>query len=160
MELKAVKVQAPEGANVIIGTAHFIKAIEDIYEAVATGVPAPRFGAAFCEASGPCLVRVEGTEPELKKLAVEFALAIGAGHGFVVVIRDAYPINVLNALKSCTEVCTIHCATANPVEVIVARTDQGSALLGVVDGFSPAGVETQKDARDRKDFLRKIGYKL
>lgn len=160
MELRTIKLEVPEGTNIIIGTAHFIKAIEDIYEAVATGVPSPCFGAAFCEASGPCLVRVEGTDPELKRCASENAAAIGAGHSFVVMIRDAFPINVLNALKSCQEVCAIHCATANPVEVIVAETAAGRALLGVVDGLSPRGVETGKDAQNRKDFLRKIGYKL
>lgn len=160
MDIKTVAPKVPEGANIIIGTAHFIKAIEDIYEAVATSVPSPRFGAAFCEASGPCLVRVEGTDAALKECATESALAIGAGHMFVIVIMDAFPINLLGALKACPEVCTIHCATANPIEVVVAETTQGRGILGIVDGASPKGVETGKDIEERKAFLRKIGYKL
>lgn len=160
MELKAIKADVPEGANIIIGTAHFIKAIEDIYEIIATGVPSPCFGAAFSEASGPCLVRVEGTDEGLKRCAEKNITAIGAGHAFVVVIKDAFPINVLNALKNCPEVCAIYCATANSVEVIVAETPAGRAILGVVDGSSPKGVEGEEDVRERKGFLRKIGYKL
>ncbi|MFQ5736874.1 MAG: adenosine-specific kinase [Thermodesulfobacteriota bacterium] len=160
MELKTVRLEVPEDANIIIGTAHFIKAIEDIYEAVATSVPDARFGAAFCEASGPCLVRVEGTDEGLKRCASGNAAAIGAGHCFVVVMKGAFPIHCLNALKSCAEVCTIYCATANAVELIVAETAGGRAVLGVVDGASPKGVETEEDVRERKGFLRKIGYKL
>jgi uncharacterized protein len=159
MEIKQVPLTFSEGSNIILGQSHFIKTAEDIYEALATGCPHAKFGVAFCEASGPCLIRVEGNDPELKKSAAENALSLGAGHTFVVILRDAFPINILNAVKACQEVCQIFCATANPVEVIVAETGQGRGVLGVVDGFAPKGVETQADARARADFLRKIGYK-
>jgi adenosine/AMP kinase len=159
MELKSVKVSFPEGANVIIGQTHFIKTTEDLYEAIVGTVPGAKFGIAFCEASGPCLVRVEGNDDKLRNLAAENAMKIGAGHTFVVILENAYPINVLNRIKDVQEVCTVFCATANPVDVIVAETKLGRGVVGVIDGERPKGVETAKDAEDRKAFLRKIGYK-
>lgn len=160
MDLKQVKLEIPQGCNIILGHTHFIKTAEDLYEIMVGISPQVKFGIAFCEASGPCLVRVEGNDEELKKAAESNALAIGAGHAFIVVLREAYPINFLNAIKSCSEVCRIFCATANPVEVIVTETEQGHGILGVVDGFSPKGVETESDKKARKELLRKIGYKL
>lgn len=159
MELKSVRVDFPENANVIIGQTHFIKSAEDLYEAVVGTVPGAKFGIAFCEASGPCLVRVEGNDDRLRKLAAENAMRIGAGHTFVVILENAYPINVLNRIKDVQEVCTIFCATANPVDVIVVENDRGRGIVGVIDGERPKGVETERDAADRKAFLRKIGYK-
>lgn len=159
MELKSVKVSFPEGANVIIGQTHFIKTAEDLYEAIVGTVPGAKFGIAFCEASGPCLVRVEGNDDKLRNLAAENAMKIGAGHTFVIILENAYPINVLNRIKDVQEVCTVFCATANPVDVIVAETKLGRGVVGVIDGERPKGVETAKDAEDRKAFLRKIGYK-
>lgn len=159
MELKSVKVSFPEGANVIIGQTHFIKTTEDLYEAIVGTVPGAKFGIAFCEASGPCLVRVEGNDDKLRNLAAENAMKIGAGHTFVIILENAYPINVLNRIKDVQEVCTVFCATANPVDVIVAETKLGRGVVGVIDGERPKGVETAKDAEDRKAFLRKIGYK-
>ncbi len=159
MKLETVKIEIPEGCNVILGTSHFIKTVEDLYEALVNSVPEIKFGLAFCEASGKCLVRAEGTDEELKKVAVENALKLGAGHTFIIILRNAYPINVLNALKSVPEVCTIHAATANPLEVIIAETEQGRGVMGVIDGFKPKGVESAEDIEWRKDFLRKIGYK-
>ncbi|GAB4390902.1 MAG: adenosine-specific kinase [Thermodesulfovibrionales bacterium] len=160
MEIKSVRAEVPEGSNIILGQTHFIKTIEDLYEAVATTVPQARFGAAFTEASGPCLIRTEGNDGGLVEACVRNLTAIGAGHVFCVILRDAFPINVLNAVKNCPEVCRIYCATANPLEVIVAATEQGNAVLGVVDGFAPRGVEGPEDKVRRKEFLRKIGYKL
>jgi hypothetical protein len=160
MEIKTYKVKVPEGTNVILGQTHFIKSVEDLYEALVNSVPQIKFGLAFCEASGPCLVRFEGNDEELKKLASQTAFEIGAGHFFVIYIKNAYPINVLDAIKQCREVCSIFCATANPVEVIIAETEQGKGILGVVDGFSSKGIETEKEVKERKEFLRKIGYKL
>jgi len=160
MELTTVKIDLPEGCNVILGTAHFIKTVEDIYEALVNAVPNVKFGIGFCEASGPCLVRSEGNDNELKHHAASQALKLGCGHSFIVFLRDAYPINVLDKLKQVPEVCTIHAATANPLEVIVAETGQGRGILGVIDGFKTKGVETEKDIVERKEFLRKIGYKL
>ncbi|MDH4099297.1 MAG: adenosine-specific kinase [Nitrospirota bacterium] len=160
MEFKVIPVEIPKGCNVIIGQAHFIKSAEDLFEAVSGNVPGAAFGVAFCEASHPCLIRVEGTDEAMKDLAVKNAMAIGAGHIFVIVLKDAFPINVLNSIKSCQEVCSIFCATANPLQVIVAETEQGRGVLGVVDGFSPKGVETPEDKKVRKEFLRIIGYKL
>jgi hypothetical protein len=160
MEIKTYKVKVPEGTNVILGQTHFIKSAEDLYEALVNSVPQIKFGLAFCEASGPCLVRFEGNDEELKKLASQTAFEIGAGHFFVIYIKNAYPINVLDAIKQCREVCSIFCATANPVEVIIAETEQGKGILGVVDGFSSKGIETEKEVKERKEFLRKIGYKL
>lgn len=159
VELKSVRVEFPEGTNVILGQTHFIKTVEDLYEAIVGTVPGAKFGVAFCEASGPCLVRVEGNDEKLKKVAAENAQRIGAGHTFVVVIENAYPINVLNRIKDVQEVCTVFCATANPVDVIVAENDRGRGVLGVIDGEKPKGIETEKDAAERKAFLRKIGYK-
>jgi len=159
MELKKVKLDFPEGCNIILGQSHFVKTVEDLYELMVGGVPQARFGIAFCEASGPRLVRTEGNDDELKEVAKNNALALGAGHTFIIVMRDAYPINVLNAVKLCQEVCTIHCATANPVEVILVETEQGRGVLGVVDGFTPQGVEDEEAQRKRKDLLRKLGYK-
>jgi hypothetical protein len=159
MELKSVRVCFPEGANVIIGQTHFIKSVEDLYEAIVGTVPGVKFGIAFCEASGPCLVRVEGNDDKLRKLAAENALKIGAGHTFIVILENAYPINVLNRIKEIQEVCTIFCATANPVDVIVAENERGRGVVGVIDGEKPKGVETANDAEDRRTFLRKIGYK-
>jgi adenosine/AMP kinase len=159
MELKSVRVSFPEGANVIIGQTHFIKSVEDLYEAIVGTVPGVKFGIAFCEASGPCLVRVEGNDDKLRKLAAENALKIGAGHTFIVILENAYPINVLNRIKEVQEVCTVFCATANPVDVIVAENERGRGVVGVIDGEKPKGVETANDAEDRRTFLRKIGYK-
>ena len=160
MEFKTVKVRPPEGCNVIIGMSHFIKSVEDIHELLVNCVPNIRFGLAFCESSGPCLVRHSGNDDELEKLATEKALEIGAGHSFIVFIRNAYPINILPRLKQVPEVCNIFCATANPVDVIIGETEQGRGILGVVDGLKPKGVEKEKEIKERKEFLRKIGYKL
>ena len=160
MEFKTYKLKIPEGTNVILGQTHFIKTAEDLYEVLVGAVPGIKFGLAFCEASGPCLVRGEGNDDELKKLALQSALEIGAGHSFIIYLKNAFPINVLKAVKECPEVCSIFCATANPVEVLIAETEQGNAILGVVDGFAPKGIESAKDVKERKEFLRKIGYKL
>ena len=160
MELKTVKVEIPEGCNAILGQTHFIKSAEDLYEILVNSTPTVKFGLAFCEASGPCLIRVEGNDEGLKKAAAKNAMDIGAGHFFIILIKDAYPVNVLNAIKMCHEVCSIFCATANPVELIVAETGQGRGILGVVDGFRSKGIEAEKDRVARKEFLRKIGYKL
>ena len=160
MELKTVSMEFPEEANIIIGQTHFIKTAEDLYEVMVNAVPGIKFGLAFNEASGPCLVRAEGNDPELKALAIKNVKAIGAGHVFVIILKDAFPINVLNAIKNCPEVCSIFCATANSVEVVIAQTELGRGILGVIDGFPPKGVETDKDVQERKEFLRKIGYKL
>ena len=160
MELKSVAMEIPEGANLILGQTQFIKSVEDIYEAVVNTVPGAKFAIAFNEASEPCLVRVEANDDELRGAAIANAQAIGAGHAFVVLLRQAYPINVLGRIKECFEVCSIYCATSNPVEVIVAESAQGRGVLGVIDGASPKGVEGPADAQQRKGFLRKIGYKL
>ena len=160
MELKSVKLEIPDGTNVVLGQTHFIKTVEDLYELMVSAMPKPRFGLAFCEASGACLIRAEGNDEELKNVAIRNAQAVAAGHIFILMIRDAYPINILNALKNCPEVCSIFCATANPVEVIVAESSQGRGILGVIDGFSPKGVEGPEGIQWRKDLLRKIGYKL
>jgi uncharacterized protein len=159
MEINNVRLSVPEDCNIIVGQSHFIKTIEDLYEIFSTSCPHSKFGLAFCEASGACLIRVEGNDPELSKVAAENAMIMGAGHAFVALLRDAFPINVLNAIKACSEVCQVFCATANPLELIVAETEQGRGILGVVDGFSPKGVENAGDAKVRKEFLRKIGYK-
>ncbi len=160
MEFQAVKIQTPEGANVILGQSHFIKTVEDLYEILVSSVPGGKFGIAFCESSGPCLIRSAGTDEELRQAAIRNAQAVGAGHVFVLILKEAYPINVLNAVKQCQEVCSVYCASANPVEVIVAVTEQGRGVMGVVDGLPPKGVETESDVAARKEFLRKIGYKL
>ncbi len=159
MELKAVRIELPAETNVIIGQSHFIKTIEDLYEALVTGAMGLKFGVAFCEASGDRLVRWDGNERELIEAAVESARNIGAGHVFVIFLRGGFPINVLNAVKDCQEVCRVFCATANPLEVIVAETGQGRGVLGVIDGEPPAGVEDEAHQRVRREFLRKIGYK-
>ncbi len=160
MELRLVSIRPAEGVNVVIGQAHFIRTAEDLAEAVATSVPRAQFGLAFNEASGPCLVRAEGNDAGLKAAAIEHALAIGAGHVFVLLLREAYPINVLPQVKACVEVCAIFCATANPVEVIVAETELGRGVLGVIDGAGPRGAEGAEDVTARRSFLRAIGYKL
>jgi len=159
MELKTVRLEVPEGGNVILGQTHFIKSVEDLYEALVTTVPQMKFGLAFNEASGPCLTRVEGNDADLRALASHNAQAVAAGHTFVIVLRDAFPVNILNRVKDVPEVCSIFCATANPVEVIVAESEQGRGVLGVIDGFSPKGLETEQDIEARQAFLRKIGYK-
>jgi uncharacterized protein len=160
MELKSAAMEIPEGSNIIIGHSHFIKTVEDLYEIMVGTSPQVKFGIAFCEASGPCLVRVAGNDETLQQAATKNAQAIAAGHSFVILLKEAFPINFLNAIKQCPEVCTIHCATANPVQVILAEIEQGRGILGVVDGFSPKGVETADDVKARQQFLRKIGYKL
>ena len=160
MELLTVKLDKPDELNLILGQAHFIKTVEDIHEALVNCVGGIRFGLAFCEASGPCLVRVSGTDPELIELAQRNALNLAAGHTFVILLRNAFPINVLNAVKQVPEVCHIFCATANPVEVILAETEQGRGIMGVIDGFKAKGIETEKDVGERKTLLRRFGYKL
>jgi hypothetical protein len=159
LEVKIVKIKNPEELNFIIGQSHFIKTVEDIYEAMVNAVPNAKFGVAFCEASADRLVRVEGTDENLKKLAAENAMNISAGHTFFLVMKDAYPVNVLGALRNVPEVCNIICATANPTEVVIAETEAGRGILGVIDGKTPLGIEDEKGAKWRKDFLRKIGYK-
>jgi adenosine/AMP kinase len=160
VKLETVKIEMPENCNLILGTTHFIKTVEDIYEALVNAVPNIKFGVGFCEASGPCLIRAEGNDEELKKLATNHASKLGCGHSFIIFLRNAYPINVLGKIKQVPEVCTIHAATANPLEVIVAETEQGRGILGVIDGFKTKGIETEKDVTERREFLRKIGYKL
>jgi hypothetical protein len=160
MELKTVKIENPEGLNLILGMSHFIKTVEDLHEAVVSTVPGAKFGLAFCEASGPCLVRSSGTADGLRELAVKNALALGCGHSFIMFMRDFFPVNILNTVKMVPEVCRIFCATANPVEVVVAGTDQGRGIMGVIDGSSPKGEETGEDVKKRREFLRMIGYKL
>lgn len=160
MEIKEVKVEKPPGANIILGQAHFIKTVEDLYEAMAGSSPGIKFGIAFCESSGKCLARVEGNDEKLKKVASKNAAAIAAGHSFFIIMENAFPINVLNAVKSVPEVCGIYCATANEVEVLIAETKQGRGILGVIDGERSKGVEGESDVKERKEFLRKIGYKL
>jgi len=160
MELKTIRLKFPEGCNVILGQTHFIKTVEDLYEVLVGAVPGIQFGLAFNEASGPCLVRREGTDTELIEVAVNNIQEVGAGHTFFIVLRNAFPINVLNAVKNCQEVCTVFCATANPVEVIVAETAQGRGIIGVVDGSSPKGVEGEEEIKHRKELLRRFKYKL
>jgi len=159
LKFEVIDIPIPEGVNVILGHSHFIKTVEDLYEALITSTATIRFGIAFCEASGKRLVRSDGNDPELVKLAEDVALKIGAGHTFVIYIKNAWPINVLNALKNVQEVTTIYAATANPLQVIVAETSQGRSVIGVVDGFKPLGVEGEGDKLERKEFLRRIGYK-
>jgi hypothetical protein len=159
MQLTLVPLEVPEGGNVILGQTHFIKSVEDIYEAIVNTVPQMKFGIAFNEASGPCLTRVDGNDEDLKALAARNAAAVAAGHVFVVAMRDGYPINVLGRIRDVPEVCSIYCATANPVQVVVAESEQGRGVLGVIDGFPPKGVETAEDAEKRRGFLRMIGYK-
>ncbi|MFA5090563.1 MAG: adenosine-specific kinase [Candidatus Omnitrophota bacterium] len=160
MEFKPVKIRKPEDVNVIIGQSHFIKTVEDIYEALAGSSPGIRFGLAFAESSGACKIRVEGNDADLKELAAENALEVGAGHSFFVFIRQAFPINCLNAIKMIPEVCNIYCASSNPLEVIVAETETGRGIMGVIDGFKPKGLESDGDVSWRHNFLRQTGYKL
>lgn len=155
-----VDVRVPEGCNAILGQSHFIKTVEDLYEALVNAVPNIKFGLAFCESSGPCLVRFDGNDPELKELASKTSLQLSAGHSFVIFMRNAYPINVLDKIKSVPEVCNIFLATANSFQVVLAETEQGRGILGVVDGFASKGIENEKDVEERKQFLRKIGYKI
>jgi adenosine/AMP kinase len=161
MDLKIVQIDKPDDLNFILGQSHFIKTVEDIHEVMVASVPGCKFGLAFCEASGPALVRASGTDPELVELAKKNALALSAGHSFILILgQGLYPINVLNQIKVVPEVCRIYCATANPVQVIVAETGQGRGILGVIDGVTTKGIESDQDAQKRKDFLRMIGYKL
>jgi len=160
VDLVVVDIDKPEDLNVILGQAHFVKTVEDLHEALVGSSPHLRFGLAFCEASGKCLVRHSGNDPELEELAARNALALGAGHSFIVFVREGYPVNVLNQIKQVSEVCTVYCATANPLQVVLAQTELGRGVLGVIDGSSPAGVETDEDVADRKSLLRVIGYKL
>jgi len=160
MKIDNVRIERPDGCNVIIGQTHFIKSAEDLYEAMVNSVPGIEFGIAFSEASGPRLVRVEGNDPELRQCAASNALAVGAGHIFVIVIRKAYPVNVLSRIKEVPEVCTIFCATANELEVLVAESPKGRGVIGVIDGQPPLGKETDENAKERREFLRRIGYKL
>jgi adenosine/AMP kinase len=157
---KVVKIEVPKDCNVILGTAHFIKTVEDLYEALVNSVPNIKFGIGFCESSGPCLVRHEGNDEELRRLAAEKAFELACGHSFVIFIKNAYPINVLGKIKEVPEVCTIYAATANPLQVIVAETEQGRGIVGVIDGLKSKGIEKEEDIKARKEFLRKIGYKL
>ena len=160
MEFKLVKIAVPEECNVVLGTAHFIKTVEDLYEALKSSVPNIKFGIGFCESSGPCLVRVEGNDEELKSLASRYAYELACGHSFIIFMKNAYPINFLDKVKLVPEVCNICAATANPLEVIVVETEQGRGIIGVVDGFKSKGIETDADVKARRIFLRKIGYKL
>lgn len=160
METKVIRIDVPEGVNIVLGQSHFIKTVEDLHEAIVCTVPHAKFGIAFNESSGPCLVRVSGNEQDLTTLAGKAALELGAGHSFIVFLKDAYPINVLDKIKAVPEVCSIYAATANPIQVVVAETDQGRGILGVIDGLKPKDIEGPKDVEDRKSFLRKIGYKL
>ncbi len=161
MQLETVTIEKPETINFVLGQTHFIKSVEDIHEALVNAVPGIKFGLAFCEASGECLVRWTGTDPAMIHLAVKNAMSLSAGHSFILFLAEGYyPINVLNAIKMVPEVCHIFCATANPTQVILTETEQGRGILGVIDGFKPRGIETDKDIEWRKDFLRQIGYKL
>lgn len=160
VDIRSVSIENPDGLNLILGQSHFIKTVEDIHEALAGTVPNIKFGLAFCESSGPCLVRTTGTDNALMKLAENNALALSCGHAFIIFLKEAYPVNVLNAIKAVPEVCGIFCATANPVEVIIAESGQGRGVLGVIDGYKSRGVETVKDKEERKNLLRKFGYKL
>ena len=160
LEFKKIRIEVPANCNTIIGMAHFIKTVEDLYEALINAVPNIKFGIGFCESSGPCLVRHEGNDEELRKLAAEKAFELACGHSFVVFLRNAYPINVLDKIKEVPETCTVYAATANPVEVVIAETEQGRGIVAVVDGLKSKGIETEEDIRERKRFLRKTGYKL
>ncbi len=160
MELKVVKIRKPEDVNFILGQAHFIKTVEDLHEAIVQTVPQMKFGIAFCESSGPALVRFTGNDDELIELAKGCAMDISAGHSFVIFMRDGFPVNILNAVKSVPEVANVYCATGNPAEVVIAETEQGRGILGVIDGVRTKGIENDADKNARHDFLRKIGYKL
>jgi len=160
LEFTVVKIDPPKDSNVVLGMAHFIKTAEDLYEAMVNSVPSIKFGVGFCESSGPCLVRHEGNDEELRRLAAEKAFEIGCGHSFLIIIKNAYPLNVLDKIKKVPEVCTVFAATANPLEIIIAETAQGRGIVGVVDGSKSKGIETEADVKERREFLRKIGYKL
>jgi uncharacterized protein len=160
MEIKTIQMEIPEECNIIIGQTHFIKTVEDLYEIMVGISSQVKFGIAFCEASGDCLIRIAGNDTNLEQIATKNAQVLGAGHSFVILLKEAFPINFLNAIKQCPEVCNIYCATANPVQVIIAETEQGRGILGVVDGLSSKGVESADDVTVRKEFLRQIGYKL
>lgn len=160
MEIKTIRIEIPEGCNVILGQTHFIKTAEDLYELMVTSVPQAKFGIAFTEASGPCLIRSEGNDNSLVNACIQNLRTAGCGHVFCILMKDAFPISVLSRIKECHEVCNIFCATANPLEVIIASTEQGNGIIGVVDGYPPKGIEGDKDRTQRKEFLRKIGYKL
>jgi len=160
MEIKNIKIDIPEGSNIIIGQSHFIKTVEDMYEILSGSSTSLKFGIAFSEASGPCLIRYEGNDENLTKLACETSCSLSCGHTFVIFLKDGFPINVLNAIKVCQEVCHIICATANPLQVIVAEEDDGRGILGVIDGSKPKGIEEEEDKKERKELLRKFGYKL
>ncbi|MCX6775854.1 MAG: adenosine-specific kinase [Candidatus Micrarchaeota archaeon] len=159
--MKSIRMKIPEGCNIILGQTHFLKTVEDLFEVMVTAVPEIKFGLAFCESSGECLVRSEGTDKELQKIAEKNALELSTGHAFLIILgKGFYPINVLNAIKSVPEVCNIFCATANPVEVVIAESEQGRGILGVIDGLKSKGIEKPEDVKKRKEFLRQIGYKL
>ena len=160
LEFKTVEIEVSKDCNVILGAAHFIKTVEDLYEALVNAVPNIKFGIGFCESSGPCLVRHEGNDEELRQLAAKKAYEIACGHSFIIFLRNAYPINVLDKIKNVPEVCTIYASTSNPLEVIIAETQKGRGIIGVIDGLKSKGIETEEDIKERKDFLRKIGYKL
>jgi hypothetical protein len=160
LEFKIVKVETPKDCSIILGMAHFIKTVEDLYEALVNAVPSIRFGIGFCESSGPCLVRHEGNDEELRQLAAQKAFEIACGHSFIIFLKNAYPINVLDKIKRTPEVCTVYASTSNPLEVIIAETAQGGGIIGVIDGFKSKGIEKEEDIKGRKEFLRKIGYKL
>ena len=160
MEFKLVKIEVPKNCNVVLGTANFIKTVEDLYEALKNSVPDIKFGIGFCESSGSCLVRIEGNDEELKSLASKYAFELACGHSFVIFIKNAYTINVLEKVRQVPEVCTIHATTANPLEIVVAETDQGRGVIGVVDGMQSRGIENEEAIKARREFLRKIGYKL
>ena len=160
MEFKTVKIEVPKDCNLILGMAHFIKTVEDLYEALVNAVPNIKFGIGFCESSGPCLVRHEGNDEELKRLAAEKAFEIACGHSFIIFLKNAYPINVLDKIRKVPEVCTIYAATSNPLIVVIVETEQGRGIVGVIDGWKSKGIEKDEDVKARKEFLRKIGYKL
>jgi adenosine/AMP kinase len=160
LEFKTVKIEVPKDCNVILGMAHFIKTVEDLYEALVNSVPDINFGIGFCESSGPCLVRHEGNDKVLRQMAAKKAYEIACGHSFIIFLKNAYPLNVLDKIENVPEVCTIYAATSNPLEVIIAETEQGRGIVGVVDGWKSKGIETEEDIKARKEFLRKIGYKL
>jgi adenosine/AMP kinase len=159
MDLKLIPIESREGLNVILGQSHFIKTVEDLHEALVTAIPGIQFGLAFCEASGPCLIRHSGTNEDLEGLAIRSAQAIGAGHAFIVLLKDAFPINVMSAVKRVPEVCRVFCATANPVQVVVVEHERARGILGVIDGSSPKGIEGEAEIAQRKAFLRTLGYK-
>lgn len=161
MKLELIKLDIPKDCQIILGQSHFIKTVEDLHEAMVNSVPGIKFGLAFCESSGPCLVRHSGTDEELEKIAAEQALKLGCGHCFLIIMRGAYPINVLNRIKEVPEVCTIYCATGNPIRVLIVEDEEGNrGIAGVIDGFRSKGIENEENIKERKEFLRKIGYKL